>query len=146
MTKRLTILVTDAHELAGLGAVRSLGRAGHIVLGGYPEGRARPPAAYSRYCYGAIRYPDPWRQQFAFREWLVDAGSRGQFDAVLPVAESAVAGVSAVRDTISPHVILLLPSEAALRYSLSKYHATAMAAANGILCPKTLFVRSPEDR
>ena len=40
--KSLRILVTDAHKLAGFGAVRSLGRAGHHVIAGYPLGEERP--------------------------------------------------------------------------------------------------------
>jgi protein-tyrosine-phosphatase/predicted ATP-grasp superfamily ATP-dependent carboligase len=139
-TKRLTILVTDAHELAGLGAIRSLGRAGHCVIAAYPEGRQPPPSVRSRYCGGSARYPDPWKQQFAFRDWLVAAAHRGDFDAVLPVAESAVAAVAAVRDRLSQNVLPILASDAALRYSLSKYHATAMAQAAGIPCPRTVFV------
>ena len=61
--EKLRILVTDAQELAGLGAIRSLGRAGHAVMAAYPNGQALPAAARSRYCAGVLRYPDPWRHQ-----------------------------------------------------------------------------------
>ena len=51
------ILVTDAHELAGIGAVRSLGRAGYRVTGFYSQKAlaadgmppALPPVMGSRY-------------------------------------------------------------------------------------------------
>ncbi|HVZ21954.1 MAG TPA: hypothetical protein VG871_12860, partial [Vicinamibacterales bacterium] len=143
---RIRVLATDAHELAGLGAVRSLGRAGYWVVAGYPEGRPRPPAVYSRFCEGSACYPDPWTHQFAFREWLVDAAERRQFDAILPIAESAVAGVAAVRpQLLSRDITVVLPSDRALAYSLSKYRATAMACAAGILCPSTVFVQSPDE-
>jgi hypothetical protein len=43
----MRILVTDAQELTGLGAVRSLGRASHEVTAPYPAGPC-PAATWSR--------------------------------------------------------------------------------------------------
>jgi protein-tyrosine-phosphatase/predicted ATP-grasp superfamily ATP-dependent carboligase len=136
-----TILVTDAHALAGLGAIRSLGRAGYTVIAGYPDMRRAPPAVSSRYCAGAVRYPDPWMFQFAFRDWLVAQCRLGVFDTVLPVAEATVFAAGAVRSDLPTHVLAMLPSDRALAFSLSKYRATAKALAAGIPAPRTIFVQ-----
>ena len=136
-----TILVTDAHALAGLGAIRSLGRAGYRVIAGHPDMRRAPPAVSSRYCAGAVRYPDPWMCQFTFREWLVAQCSLGVFDTILPVSEAAVSATAAVRSDLPPHALAMLPSDSALAYSLSKYRATAKALAVGIPAPRTIFVQ-----
>jgi len=54
----MRILVTDAHELAGLGAVRSLASAGDEVTAAYPAG-PRPAATWSRSRRRYCSYPDP---------------------------------------------------------------------------------------
>ncbi len=136
-----TILVTDAHALAGLGAIRSLGRAGYKVIAGYPDARRAPPAVSSRYCAGVVRYPDPWMRQFAFRDWLLDQGRRGVFNTLLPVAEAAVVAAAAVRSELPATTLTMLPSDSALVFSLSKYHATAKALSVGVSCPRTVFVQ-----
>jgi protein-tyrosine-phosphatase/predicted ATP-grasp superfamily ATP-dependent carboligase len=143
MTSRgrsLRILVTDAHTLAGLGVVRSLGRAGHRVCAAYPEGLDRPASTWSRYCAGVVSYPHGQYDQFAFRAWVLDQAARGVFDAVVPVTEASVLGVAAVRKDLPDRLLAVLPSDAALEYSLSKLQATRMALSLGIPCPATIFV------
>jgi predicted ATP-grasp superfamily ATP-dependent carboligase/protein-tyrosine-phosphatase len=136
------ILVTDAHKLAGLGAVRSLSRAGYSVVAGYPQGQQRPAGAWSRYWREEVRYPDPRFCRPEFRRWLRDQAEKGLFDAVLPVSEASVAEVSAARK-ISPCGFLpILPDEASLKYTLSKFHATRLALSLGVTCPRTAFVSS----
>jgi hypothetical protein len=65
----MRILVTDAHELAGLGAVRSLGRAGHEVTAAYPAG-PRLAATWSRSRLRYCSYPDPWEVVAPSMEFL----------------------------------------------------------------------------
>ena len=84
----MRILVTDAQELAGLGAIRSLGKAGHDVTAGFPSNLRRPASVYSRYCSGQRAYPDPWVSQPQFRQWLIRHNS--EFDLVLPISEAAL--------------------------------------------------------
>ncbi|MFO0575940.1 MAG: ATP-grasp domain-containing protein [Polyangia bacterium] len=134
------VLVTDGQELAALGAVRSLGRAGHHVTVVYstPE---PPPSAASRFAAGAVAGPDPWREQPAFRGFLRDLVRRAGFDAVLPISEAALVAVAALRGDLPG--ALLLPGDAQLRFTLSKYHATRAAMAAGIDVPPTAFLRPP---
>jgi protein-tyrosine-phosphatase/predicted ATP-grasp superfamily ATP-dependent carboligase len=142
--KSLRILVTDAHKLAGLGAIRSLARAGHMVIAAYPQGLERPAGRWSRYWGNELRYPDARRRQFEFREWLCDQASAGGFDAILPVTEAVLVGVAAVRQALPREVLPILPSDAALGYTLSKFRSTEMALSLDITCPATLFISDGE--
>jgi len=136
---RLSILVTDTQELAGLGVVRSLGRAGYRVTAGHPF--SVPPAArYSRYCRGHIAYPDPWLRHAEFREWLKTVLSTGDYDAFLPIAEAPIAAAAAMRTQLPSEVILILPSDENLRFTLSKYHANRLARDTGVPVAPTVFV------
>ncbi|GEM_PF-398947 len=136
---RLSILVTDTQELAGLGVVRSLGRAGYRVTAGHPF--SVPPAAqYSRFCRGHIAYPDPWFRHAEFREWLKTVLSTGDYDAFLPIAEAPIAAAAALRTQLPSEVILILPSDEHLRFTLSKYHANRLARDTGVPVAPTVFV------
>jgi protein-tyrosine-phosphatase/predicted ATP-grasp superfamily ATP-dependent carboligase len=136
----LRILVTDAHKLAGLGAIRSLGRAGHTVIAGCPEGIEHTPSIWSRYSTRHVYYPDSRYHQFEFKDWLRDQAYRGAFDAVLPVTEASVVGVAAVRKELPSEVLPILPNDTALQYTLSKFNSTRMALSLGMICPSTIFI------
>lgn len=132
----MRILVTDAHELAGLGAIRSLGRAGHQVIAAYPSKLQRPASTYSRYCDTRRSYPDPWVSQPDFRQWLI--ANAPEVDLVLPISEAALVAAVSCRAQLPPG-LLVAPPTAALEYTLSKRRATAKALALGIPCPRTAF-------
>ena len=137
---KLRVLVTDAHKLAGLGAIRSLGRAGVTVIAGYPSRVRRPASTWSRFCSGNITYPDPWLQQFEFRKWLLDQVKRGKWNAVLPVTEAPITAVAAERHKLPKDFLPIIPSDAELKYTLSKYHSTRLALSQNINCPRTVFI------
>jgi protein-tyrosine-phosphatase/predicted ATP-grasp superfamily ATP-dependent carboligase len=138
--KSLRILVTDAHSRAGLGAVRSLGRAGHTVIAGYPAGSDRPPALVSRHCAEGRRYPIPDLTQDEFQAWVRQQARGGDIDVVLPVTEASLVGVAAIRKELPGEVLAIVPGDRALAHTLSKFHATRLALAIGIPCPETIFV------
>ena len=140
----MRILVTDAHELAGLGAIRSLGRAGHQVTAGFPRGSARPPGAYSRYCAASCAYPDPWHSQRDFSDWLVTQAAR--WDLVLPIAEAAVLAAVSCRSRFPDGTVIAAPSDTELTFTLSKRRATERAIAAGVPCPQTAFSRAEAAR
>jgi protein-tyrosine-phosphatase/biotin carboxylase len=152
------VLITDARELAALGAARSLGRAGHHVtlvdindIGdiGDPAGPAGLAARIdrdslftasrgSRYVSAVRAAPDPWAAQGAYRRWLADEVRRGGYDAVLPISEASVVAAAALRPSL-PQVRWLIPGDEPLRCALSKHHATRAAQAAGLLTPPTAF-------
>ncbi len=141
----LRILLTDVHELAGLGAARSLGRAGHRITGVSPDDLGRPPAALSRYVAQIRRAPDPWQCHAAYRDYLLAEATRGDYDAILPVSEASIAALAAVQDALPARVLLLMPDRANLRFTLSKYHATQAALRLGVPAPRTAFISDGED-
>ena len=133
----MRILVTDAQELAGLGAIRSLGKAGHDVIAGFPSNLRRPASVYSRYCSGQRAYPDPWVSQPQFRQWLIRHNS--EFDLVLPISEAALLAASGCQSEMSPSTKIAVPSAHSLKLTLSKRKATEKAIAIGIPCAAAAF-------
>ncbi len=131
-----SILITDGHELAGLGAARSLGRAGHRVTVAVPQGLSAP-VARSRYVAQVIDSPSPWADQAAFRRFLLAEARK--YEVLLPVSEAAIAATATLRAELHP-TRLLMPSDDALRYTLSKYHATKLAQSVGLATPPTVFL------
>lgn len=142
------ILVTDAHELAGIGAVRSLGRAGYRVTGFYSEAALRadgmppglPPVGGSRYAAVVRAAPDPWTEQRAFAQALLAAARSGQFAALLPVSEAALIATQSIRAELPAELLLLMPRAEHLRYTLSKFHLNQAARQLGVPIPRTAFI------
>ena len=135
------VLVTDAHELSGLGAVRSLGRAGYRVIAGYPNDLEPPPAKFSRWCYDAIAYPNPWRNNLGFIKWMLSELSTSKYDVILPISEAVIYAI-AINNIKRPHnrTKIIIPDKKALFYTLSKFHATQLALKVGINIPGTFFI------
>ena len=138
--KSLRILVTDADKLAGLGAIRSLGSAGHTVTSSFPECVSPPACLWSRHCRETVTSPDSWREFYQYRDWLDGQIHSGKFDVIFPIAEAAILAASFLRKNCPKDVQLILPSDLALKCTLSKYYSTKKALECGVPCPKTIFV------
>ena len=132
--------MTDLHELAALGAVRSLGKAGHCVIGACPSRFGKPAGVFSRYLRGLVACPDSWKEQFAFRDWLLREAGSGQYDVILPASEASIFAALSLRSRFPAHVLLLMPKDNHLRFTLSKYEATHAAAESGVKAPATVFL------
>ena len=130
VSEQMEILITDGHELAGLGAMRSLGKAGYRVTVASP--RRWSAAARSRYCTATVVSPDPWMQQSSYRDWLAEAAQR--HDLVLPITEAAMVAAKSIRNAI-------MPPPSALSVVLSKRESAQRAIEAGLDCPKTAFDR-----
>jgi protein-tyrosine-phosphatase/predicted ATP-grasp superfamily ATP-dependent carboligase len=137
----LRILVTDADSLPALSAVRSLGRAGHHVVVAYTQNTPRPATAFSRYVRERLTHPHPWHHQQEFRAWLIKEIAGGAYDVLLPISEAAIMAAAAHRQELSPYVQLLIPSDEALNFTLSKYNANRAALRCGLSIPATVFLR-----
>ena len=138
--KSLKILVTDAQELAGLGAIRSLGRAGHHIIAGYPSSLGPPASVFSRWCRSSIKYPDPWLRHLDFCDWLVKELDCTSYDALLPVSEAALAAAARVQGLVSKEIIWLMPPDRNLPYCLSKFHSMRAAMKAGLPVAPTVFI------
>lgn len=137
----LRILVTDADQLPALSAVRSLGRAGHYVVAAYPHGSPRATAAFSRYVRECLTHPPPYRHHQEFCGWLIKELAGGAYDVLLPISEAAIFAAAALRQELSRYAQLLIPSDEALNFTLSKYNATRAALRCGLSVPQTVFLR-----
>jgi len=137
MTRRERVLVTDGQTTQALACVRSLGRAGHEVL--VASTRAKPLAAWSRYCRAHVRVAGETSPEFAtLREW---AASRG-VTLVLPATERACLLVNAQRDRweaagITPGCA----PDTMLRQAFDKVRTLEIAARCGVRTPPW---RNPE--
>lgn len=140
MTSR-AVIVTDAHELAALGAIRSLARAGYRVIAAAPAA-TRPASQWSRHVAQFESHPNAWRQQREFADWLLGAVDRYRPALVLPISEAAIVAAAARRDAIERTSLLLAPRAEGLKYSLSKYWSSKAAAQAGLQIPRTVFVSS----
>ncbi len=134
------VLVTDAQELAGLGAVRSLGRAGFEVLGGYNAVSGSPPVASSRFIRTLIAAPDPWLQFREYCRWLLRICQEQRIRVLLPISEASVVAARTVRDELPEGCVCVLPDDRSLRIALSKYEATREAQRLGVAVPRTWYL------
>lgn len=139
-----SILITDGHALAALGAVRSLGRAGHHVVVARGSEIRVAKATWSRYSSGQVQHPNPAYQPERFRDWLLAQARGGGYDAILPISEAAIVAAASERAELSRHARQLIPTATGMRYTLSKYEATRLALASGVPVPATVFVRGPD--
>ena len=135
---RARILITEANELAGLGAIRSLGRAGYEIGGPISETITSDATRWSRYAGAPLINPDPWKRHPAFRDWLAKQAKSGDWDLILPNSEAAIVAAAQVRAEGSGTVIAA-PADTLLPYTLSKYAATEAAEKAAVPCPETKF-------
>jgi protein-tyrosine-phosphatase/predicted ATP-grasp superfamily ATP-dependent carboligase len=140
LDRPLRILVTDGQELAALGAIRSLGRAGHRVVVARAQQVPVAAAGWSRFCAERTKHPDPWEDHQQFVEWLAGQGRSGQYDVILPISEASIVAAETVRPALAGGPHLLMPRSDALSYSLSKAAATRLAMAAGLTVPPTVFL------
>lgn len=133
------VLVTDGHELAGLATARSVGRGGFEVVVAVPPRRDREAVARSRWVSAVVESPDPWEESGRFEEWLGAQAAGGDFAATFPVSEaSLVAAVALGGDAGIAGVPVVMPDASSRRMSLSKDHATRVAAEAGLAVPVTV--------
>ena len=113
------ILVTDAHQVGGLSAVRALGSAGYVVTASAPSRWTQTGGCISKYVSGVLSAPSPWANLAANAEWLAETIRREQYDAVLPISEASVLALNLARDSLRDvQTKLLLPPEARLLKAL----------------------------
>jgi protein-tyrosine-phosphatase len=136
----LRVLVTDIHELAGLGTVRSLGRAGCQVIGAYPARAGSVAALGTRFLSRGVPGPDPWSDQAAFRAWLLDLVRSEAIQVLFPVSEASLVAAHDVAPALTPATKIVMPDEKSQRFSLSKLQATRAALHAEVRTPQTVFL------
>jgi D-aspartate ligase len=128
-------------QIAGLGAVRSLGARGvPIVLG--VQG-ADEPAAASRYVRELILLPDPVSDPNGFIRVLEDRRFAGAV--VLPTSDELLVAVSRHRDRLSSHMRVGAAAWPIVQTFIEKRLTAELAARAGVAAPATRTVASEAD-
>jgi predicted ATP-grasp superfamily ATP-dependent carboligase len=136
------ILVTDADQRAAVAVVRSLGRAGYVVIVGTQSAAAS--AAVSRYCSGRVLLPDPLRFPTKFASAVAEAVRANSLDAVVPVSEQALLALLPERERLS-HVVIPFPDLETFKLVSDKREVLSVARRIGIRVPRQVSVESRDD-
>ena len=136
-------VVVDVTWVNGLGAIRSLGRAGVPVIA--LDHRASALGFRSRYCLG-LRCPHPDDEEERFVEFLVELGDAlGSPAPIFPTHDEGLRAVARGRDKLGDRYLYPFPSWEALAPIQSKRGQLQAAGAAGIAVPQTRHPRSEED-
>lgn len=112
-----TAFVLNA-SLAGLGAIRSLGRAGVPVVALDPD---PGHAGFVSRCCTARQCPHPVREPERLVEFLIDEGRRLDEPGVLsPASDAFVLFISRHRDALKDHFLFILPAPEVVEQSVDK--------------------------
>jgi predicted ATP-grasp superfamily ATP-dependent carboligase len=140
----MRILVLDGNQNQAVAAVRSLARAGHVVLAG--DSSSWSKAGWSRFCRGTFRYPPPQEPASAFVNRIAQLAQTEQGTLVMPMSEATTLPLSASREVLySAGVRLVLPAHADVLKACDKNETTKLAASLGIAVPKTALVSTLEE-
>ena len=127
----------------GLGAIRSLGRAGIRVIG--LDSNARMPGFESRYCAAKL-CPDPVHQPDELVQFLLNEGRQLERPGVLfPASDAFVLFLSRCRDSLKAYFRFALPSPDMLEAIVNKHRQYELAQRVGTPYPQTFYPENRED-
>lgn len=131
---------STADDRKTIAAVRALGAAGcNVVVG---ADRRWPAPRFSRFCQGAVKYPDPAIDMHAFQVRLADILEYDQFDVFLPLCDyTTVAAIRQVHQ-LQGLTAVAVPGEHARELSQDKLEILRLAERLGIPVPATWPVDS----
>lgn len=137
------VLVTDAERGSAVAFIRSLARAGHVVIAG--DAAAISPGRRSRSTTASFRYPDPYTDADgagrAILEQIVEHG----VDVVLPVTDATVRVVESLRDRLPASCTVGTPPAEAAAVAADKDRTLQLAREVGVPVPETVVVDTPAD-
>ena len=127
----------------GLGAIRSLGRAGIPVIG--LDSDPRMPGFKSRYCTARLS-PDPIRQPDELVRFLLDEGQPLDEPGILfPTSDAFVLFLSRYRNDLATSFRFALPSEEVLEAIVNKRRQYELAGQVGTPYATTFYPETMED-
>ena len=132
---RMRVLVTAGAEKQSLAAVRSLGRAGHLVEVLDPKPDA--PAFRSRYCTARHLSPSNLDRD-AYLEFLLTRARAESYTTILACDDLSATYLSEERAAFAPYVRLALPPRDSFLRATDKSEIVALAAELGLPVPSTL--------
>jgi protein-tyrosine-phosphatase/predicted ATP-grasp superfamily ATP-dependent carboligase len=137
------VLVVGDNDMAGLTAVRSLGRAGldvHLVA--FEQGSV---TRASRHVRRVHHLGHPLEDPSAFRERFLALVRRTRFDLALPTSDPALVTLMPCREEVERHTRLAVPDRAGFTATNDKVETVRLAQQLGIPVPRTQLLRSPAD-
>lgn len=130
-------------SLAGLGAIRSLGREGIPVIGIDPD--PAHSGFVSRYCQ-AKQSPHPVHEQDALADFLLnEARDLDQPGILSPASDATVLFVSRYRNTLKEHFRFILPSPDVLEAAVNKRKLYELADRVGVHHADTHYPETMDD-
>ena len=135
----MRVLVTDGDNRAALAVTRSLGRAGHEVIVGAPQGWSLAQA--SRYCVARATYPDPVAEPDRFLEAAVELVAVHRADCIIPVADVTTFIVTSNRHRFEPNCAVPFADAAAIGRAADKIDILETAKRIGIPVPRSIVVK-----
>src|SRR5687768_14661134 len=127
---RGTVLVTDSARGSALAIIRSLGRAGYRVIAA--DCQKTNAGFRSRYVSERLLYPDPLEHPEACIDALLHAVHAQSIDLVLPVTDSVILPLAAVRDRFAGVTRLAIPSSGGLEVVTNKEQTVTLATRLGV--------------
>lgn len=129
--------VTNGMLRKSLAVTRSLGYRGIDVF--VSDTHTITPAAWSKYCRGHGRYPNPRTQTGHFYEWLEQQGNLRGPAVLFPMDDDVMDALIAEPHHLPNCVRVLLPPADVYWKMRNKASAVQAAGAFGFLCPDTYF-------
>ncbi|MDR7563244.1 MAG: ATP-grasp domain-containing protein [Armatimonadota bacterium] len=137
------VLVLGSDPRAFLAVVRSLGRRGLEVHGGWCNPDS--PACRSRYLRTVHDIPPFSPDDLAWKEALLRLLERKRFDLLIPCEDPTLLPVRAYRSEFEAVVRVAIPEERALAVAFDKIRSYELAQALGVRVPRGRVVERAED-
>jgi predicted ATP-grasp superfamily ATP-dependent carboligase len=136
-----TVLVTDAERGSAVSFIRSLARAGHVVIAG-DAGRISP-GRWSRATTASFRYPDPLVDPDGAADSILEQVVEHDVDVLLPVTDATTRVVESLRDRLPASCRVGTPPAEAASVAADKHRTLELAVELGVPVPATVVVESP---
>ncbi len=141
--KGARIIVTDAEWAPAVAVIRSLARAGAVVMAAGP--RLLSPGLLSRHAAARVRHRSLALDPDGAVEEILAAARRFHADLVIPLTDRSVVALSGALERFRDVCPLALPDAAALELSRDKAATLDLARSLGLAVPQTVMVRTVEE-
>ena len=138
-----TVLVTDAGRGSAVAFIRSLARAGHVVIAG--DVSRVSAGCWSRSASSSFRYPDPYLEPTAAAEVLLERIVAHEVDVVIPITDATTKLVESLRDRLPTDCVIASAPAGAAAIAADKDRTVALADELGVPVPATRVVESADE-
>jgi predicted ATP-grasp superfamily ATP-dependent carboligase len=138
-----TVLVTDAGRGCAVAFIRSLDRAGHVVIAG-DVGRVSA-GRWSRSATSSFRYPDPYTDPAGTSDAILAQVIEHGVDVLLPMTDATTNVAESLRSRLPSACRIGVPPAPAAAVAADKNRTVRLAADLGVPVPATVVVESPSE-